>query len=248
MPSNRFKYYKKPPIVEAVIDFQVELPEGVGINELDLFSSRLASELPKKELLHETVFTGTYVEGSAAHTTSNTQVGYRLTTEDQKWSLQVRLNHFTLSQLQSYESWDSFRGRARAYWGYFREQVKPSKIARAGVRYINRIDIPREENLSRYLRIGPGIPIGVRDEIGDAFFMQLRGCQTNPDSSSIINVGSVQAPDPDTSSYIFDIDLFREDDWSGEDESVWLFLDKIRDRKNKIFESCITPALRQTFK
>ncbi|MNC96343.1 hypothetical protein D3C83_136960 [compost metagenome] len=62
---------------------------------------------------------------------------------------------------------------------------------------------------------------------------------------AIINQGLTEPVKPGHISIVLDIDVFRLGIESWKDSEVWAFLDKLRGRKNEIFEACITDRTRE---
>ena len=239
--------YRKPPITEAVIDFGVNLPSEIGVTQLQSLSSNLSSEFPDSKEIVETDFVFSVGAENKDSGSKTTKTGFRLQSADKRWVIQARLTRFTLSLLHSYEDWDSFRGRARSYWPYYRDVAQPKNISRVGVRYINRIDVPRSELIKDYLKDVPGIPNELTGG-EDHFFLQLKKELPDISSTLVLNYATVGPTDPETKSIILDIDIHREGEWNPNDDNAWTFLDQLRDRKNKIFETCITDKFREQIK
>ena len=67
----------------------------------------------------------------------------------------------------------------------------------------------------------------------------------------MVNEAPTQSPDAQTASILLDLDLFQErfdEPWGvEEDAEVWDFLERLRDRKNEVFEASITEKTRRLF-
>jgi len=61
----------------------------------------------------------------------------------------------------------------------------------------------------------------------------------------VISEASAQPKRPDTLPIILDIDLFVEQPEIADEESLWGFFQKLRERKNLYFEACITDRTRE---
>ena len=68
--------------------------------------------------------------------------------------------------------------------------------------------------------------------------------QPDLDCMAVINQALSEPVKAGHISVILDIDIFRLGIESWQDSDVWSFLDKLRDRKNEIFECCITDRTR----
>src|SRR5262245_47703515 len=100
------KQRSRAPVTEAIIDFQVELPEEVGLSELERCQD---PAYPRK----------TALQGLADH------VGFLFATADEKQLFQARFDGFTMHRLAPYEGWEPFRDEARRLWNVYRQRVRP---------------------------------------------------------------------------------------------------------------------------
>lgn len=52
---------------------------------------------------------------------------------------------------------------------------------------------------------------------------------------------------PNTQAFLLDIDVFKEEDLPLSGGKLWETIDKVRAKKNRIFEACITQKTRELF-
>jgi uncharacterized protein (TIGR04255 family) len=114
------------------------------------------------------------------------------------------------------------------------------------LRYINRIDIPKTKiEIYDYFGLYPKVPeqLPQQDVIG--FALNLLMPQQDLQCVANIQQAFSEPVKPEHVSIILDIDIFRLqiEDWN--DDVTWAFLEKLRDRKNEIFEACITDRTRE---
>jgi len=67
------------------------------------------------------------------------------------------------------------------------------------------------------------------------------------DAQLMINTGVMPSPLLNYTSFLIDIDIGRTHDVPQRDEEIFEFLTSIRDKKNMIFEACITDRARELF-
>ncbi len=60
----------------------------------------------------------------------------------------------------------------------------------------------------------------------------------------VINEAIAPPSNPEIVTVILDLDLFRHQIWESDDEDIWQFLERLRDRKNEVFEASITDKTR----
>jgi uncharacterized protein (TIGR04255 family) len=216
--------YSRSPITEAIIDFQVELPESVGLTEL--------------ERCQDPAYPGKQAPTAALGP------GIRFASGDEKQFFQVHLDGFTLYRLAPYQGWEPFRDEARRLWAIYRQTVHPWKVTRLALRYVNRLDLPLAAELKDYLRtspqVSPGLPQGVA-----GFYLQLTIPQPDLKSTLLLREALGPPTAPGGVSVVLDIDLFRSDDVPADEDGIWAFLESLRGRKNEVFEACITDRTRE---
>lgn len=235
--------YRRAPIIEALIDFRVQLPEPV---ELDTLMG-VDIDYPTREdinVLQSQISFGSAVGASA----SQTQVGYRFISRDKRQIIQMSLQNFTFSRLEPYDCWETFRDEAQRLWEIYSSAVQPQMITRIAVRYINRLNIPFAPllplDLKDYLRTVPEVSPDLTQGLSN-YFMQLQIPQEDIASLLILNQALVPPPNSEVVSILLDIDLFREVNLADNDDQAWGILELLCVRKDKVFEACITDRMRE---
>jgi uncharacterized protein (TIGR04255 family) len=224
----------------------VELPSEASVESFDVVSQEVKGEYPNREernRLEGSFAAGKHVEASA----KQTKVGYLFRSADGKRVLQTRLDGFTFSRLRPYESWATIRDEAKRLWGVYQRTVKPIRVTRVAVRYINQIDMPLPlQDFKEYFRTIPEVSAELPQGLS-AFLMQLQIPQVDLGAVLVLTETLAPPPSPDLASIILDIDLFKEGCDLKSDDDVWSLLESFRDRKNEAFEGCITDKARQLF-
>jgi uncharacterized protein (TIGR04255 family) len=240
--------YNKPPITEAVIDLRVNLPEGFTVDKLNAIHLSISENFPTIEPFYKGIGALLYQPGESFKVdTSEQQIGYWFRSEDNLRTFQASLEGFSFNRLAPYESWEEFSSEAKKLWEIYKEICSPINVTRVAVRYINQINIPAHEltELKDYLKTVPEVSPKLPQNALQTFFMQLHIPQGDLDCMLIINEAIAPPVNPEFVSVILDLDLFRQQIWSSDDEEIWCFLEKLRDRKNEVFEASITDKTRE---
>ncbi|MDQ2996792.1 MAG: TIGR04255 family protein [Chloroflexota bacterium] len=238
-------HYKNSPLTEAVIDLQVTVSEEVTLEALASMQSEQKHSYPTRR-------DQMYVEGQFSVDPETppasgirTQRGYAFLSDDERQIFQARLDGFTFSRLAPYENWESFRDEARRLWTVYRAITKPQKINRLAVRYINRLDLPLPfDDFNQYLRTVPVVSPELPQAL-NSYFMQLQIPYEDLSATLILNQALLPLTDPDKVPILLDIDIFRDTDMAEGEESIWEFFEKLRSRKNDVFEACITEQMKE---
>jgi uncharacterized protein (TIGR04255 family) len=242
-----FKRYKSAPIVEAVIELRVA-PDGVDRSALESLVELLKTDFPKRTRMQRVQMGIAAQEGHAVgHSLSQAVIGSRLAKADDSRILQIRQDGLAYSHMAPYTEWDTFRTEALPLWRQYRTARRDAKPTRCALRYINRVDIPGSKiEPQDYFGLYPNVPKSLpqQDVIGMDLTLQMP--QADLDCVANITQAMVTEPvKPGHISFILDIDVFRLGIESWSDDDVWGFLEKLRARKNEIFEACITDRTRE---
>lgn len=251
MPAKPPRHYPRAPITEALIDIQVDLPPGFDPGQLEEFQASIASQYPAKRKSFEVHVQSEFSESQAGPaSTTQTLRGFAFVSADSRQVVQVRRDGFTFSRLAPYETWEDLRSEARRLWGLYRSAVKPIQMTRVAVRYINQINIPLPmDDFADYLRTTPQVSPDLEQGLSN-FFMRLEQPQDDIGAYLVLTEAMVPAAalTPMATAVcpvVLDIDVFGRDLKLTADKEVWDFLELLRDRKNDVFEGCITDATRR---
>jgi len=241
-------HYSRAPITEAIIDVMVE--PAPGVTAADLAELREPNEplLTRQDKL--TLATG-QVEFRPAvpakASASEEEHGFKFSSEDGKNICQARLSGYGFSRLAPYEDWERFYGEAVRLWRRYRLVAKPTKVLRLAVRYINRIDIPAASvDMKEYFLTSPEVSPHLPQQMA-GFFMQVRLPQEDIAAMLVLNETIVPPGQPESTSIVLDLDLFRDQDVPQDDDAIWNYFEVLHTRKNEIFEACITDRTREIF-
>jgi uncharacterized protein (TIGR04255 family) len=243
--------YLKPPILEAIIDIQVRPDTNVLTEDaLKLFLERTEGKYSTVTPINQVTF-GFDTSNAASpkqHQQPPTMIGWRCAGNGA--IVQLKANGFTFSRLPPYTDWDSFKADAHAAWNEYKLLIDAKIIGRYAVRFVNKINIEHQQiELFDYLNLYPKLPTDIPQDVG-GLFMQLRMPQNDlgTNASAVINTALAPPDQPAKIALVLDIDLFCETEVAVENDDVWLRLDTLRERKNKLFEACITDKARELFK
>ena len=240
----------KAPITEAVLEIRVISDSEQNIDLLA--ESFKLEDYPIKESQVQIELKGEVsTEGKEPQSLSESArniIGWQFRHKTNKQTLRVSTTSFGFSRLAPYENWDSFSGEARELWCRFSSIVKPSKITRLALRYINKIDIPGDRlELTDYFKTYPQISDEASGDL-TGYFMRLISQQRDLEAKCVIHMGSLPSPNSETHSTLLDIDLFRTLEADLDEDLIWEILTKFRDRKNELFVACLTEKTLEMFK
>ena len=241
------QHYAKAPITEAIIDVRVTPVESLRLSELQ--RTHKGQEATYPEIEPVSVAVGQMHVGQGVSTTaSSKQIGFWFRSADGRQLFQSRLDGFSMNRLMPYESWSPFRTEARRLWDIYRSVAKPQSVTRIAVRYVNRLDIPLPmRDFRDYLRTVPEVSAELPQGLA-GYFMQLAIPQEDIKAVLMLNEALIDPAAPNVASVVLDIDFFRTAELPGKEDDLWNLFEDLHDRKNVIFEACITDQARELFK
>lgn len=240
--------YPNAPIVEAILDIRVKLPEIVTLESLEAFHDSIKERFPKKRKRFS-IDTNVNIssKGPTVLPSSGTPIGHMFSSADNK-IVQPQLRGFSFNKLKSYEDWDTFRTEGRELWDLYSQIAKPIRIERISLRYINRIEVPMPIKKFRdYILLSPQIPETLPQAINH-FFIQLTIPHPENDLRSVAKITmSMETPTNEILPLIFDVDVISFIDFTDDEKKMWESFEKLRHFKNEVFNNSITDKTRGLF-
>jgi uncharacterized protein (TIGR04255 family) len=229
------------PITEGLIDFRVEAPDGATVDSLVAAIARrnnFGYTLKNPIVRSEFGFSLDVQQARAiAHDARATGIGIRLHSPDERYVALLSIEGFTLSRLEPYESWEGLLREALPLWRGYAECLGPGTITRVATRYINNLRLPTPE-LERFLDLLPRLPQGLPAISG---FLERYELLDAPTQATVLLTETL----PEASSgppvpVILDIDAFSSVRFPMDEPGAWLYLERLRVLKNRVFFTCLT--------
>jgi uncharacterized protein (TIGR04255 family) len=239
------RHYDRAPIIEALIDIRCEFPAPPSVEKWIVVEAPLRAKYPVREELMMSQIQMIPPQGNPAAT--HAAAGFRLLSSDRHRIVSVGFGGFTFSWLAPYDRWESLRAEAFDAWRAYLDLLRPTRIGRVGVRFINRIDVPNVNpegiELDHYFRTAPRIAPELPQQLA-SFFMRFQLKTKYKNGSLVITETGAAPPVPNVVSIVLDIDAFVEGDPEFTPEEAWNRIDGLRHEKNGAFEACITDRVR----
>lgn len=238
--------FKNPPIVEAVIGISLAvLPEGVldALKDMASGLSTVGYKEPTTITLANFQMTILNQPGGSRATAHDAQHGWQTDSVDGLYRAKFQRDGFFLSRLGKYESWELFRGEAKKLWNLYVNVIGNYAVTEFGVRYINKVYLPADGDLSDYLTCYPTLPDQLPQTILESFMRLVMPIEDGKLTHQHILLGPER---PDFATVILDNDFrFPAADLSS--EQLWNRIESVRRVKDEYFCKLVTPKLRKTF-
>jgi uncharacterized protein (TIGR04255 family) len=259
-------FLKNPPIVEAVIDIECDLPPNTNFGNLDedaksLLKVAIIESLgkPYTQLREIIGFQGKFPIGPDVNVASEilqSVAAFQAVTEDGKQIVQVRQQGYSFNKLQPYGTFDEILPEIERTWRAFVELMKPKTTNAVRMRFINILTLPTLNgniDLTLYLRDGPNTPDDDRSVVTN-FLRQTTTLEiaTGNAANTVLAIAQNPVDQPNLEnqvSILFDNSAestlkVDADDWPKISEK----LAELRQLKNRTFSNMLTEKCLELYK
>lgn len=232
-----------PPIVEAVVDIDCDMPPAFDLVALETPAcAAYRDHYPK----FRTMFLEQHrIEAKgvkpSVHSANRAIQALQFLHDDERQLVQVRAQGFSFNRLAPYTTLDDYLPEIERTWRVFLGIASPVQIRVVRLRYINRIRLPQEDGrieLEHYVKVSPRLA-GDRLVL-NGFLNQYAAVEA--DTGHEVNVVvTAQPPESGRAPIIFDNCVAAA--IKGEPNDWPLILGKIqslRGLKNRIFRNTLT--------
>jgi uncharacterized protein (TIGR04255 family) len=225
-------------------------PESLEQDLLASFQQRAGKDYPTKEV--RTAWTDQVEFKSGAQPVTHAvgkPDGYLFRSADGKRVVQARNDGFTFSRLKPYQDWASLSNEARWLWEQYVELVKPRKVTRVAVRYLNRVELPTPfEHFKEYVLTVPEIAPELPQGLASFFFRVVIPDDASPSVAIVTETIENESTGEGKLPLIFDIDVVRTGTFSTASEKLWPIFEELRDFKNRVFHRSFTEKAKEMFR
>lgn len=238
--------YPNPPIQEAICEVHFDLSEPLALQTLELLKPVWSVSYPDQKVVQERRVN--FHLGPEGLKTDEGDLGHRLICKsgDGKRLVQVSGFFIAVNQLSPYPGWEeSFRDTILERIHDLHKTVGLIKFKRVGLRYINRINIPKVPlNWSEWFELKLPVPLMPKAKQRE-FQMQFH--QDLPESRRfIINLAALPPGGGSVSPVMLDLDLIWEGP-SKELPDLRATLDQVHGPHRLVFEGYLSNKLRKLF-
>jgi uncharacterized protein (TIGR04255 family) len=239
-----------PPIVEAVVDLDCDLPPSIDFASLqDAVKNTYGDRYPTVRPLF---FQEAKIESkSDAPPQMSVRGGiqaFQCFNETEKQLVQVRVQGYSFNRLAPYTSMDDYLPEIERTWNLFLKLMSPVQLRVVRLRYINRILLPLtngQVELEQYLKMNlrPG-----DDKLMMTGFLNQYAAEEKETRHEVNVVVTSQPPEKDRLPIIFDncvasVANVQPQEWN------WILakIQSLRDLKNRVFKNTLTDACLNLF-
>ncbi|MFP4172721.1 MAG: TIGR04255 family protein [Candidatus Hydrogenedentota bacterium] len=240
-----------PPIVEAVVDIDCDLPPGVELEGLkEKAQACFRAEYPDFQTRY--MFEHEFQKKGEAELRASSRrgvEGYLFRHENRKQLVQVRRQGFSFNRLAPYSTLDDYLPEIERTWRQFVEFAKPVQVRVIRLRYVNRLPLPLTEgtvDLDAYLRVGPRLPD--EERLTFSGFLNQHKAVERETGNEVRTVLTSRKPESGALPVIFDITASKAVDMEPDDWAmISSTIQSLRDLKNRVFYHTLTEQCLKLF-
>ena len=248
------RQYRNPPIEEALCEFRFEPNQEWDLTIPGRLHVKLSEEYSGKPQGRKVVGVSLNAEqGQQAKLSYSEELKVQLVTQDGKRMVAVGQDVLSIHMLRPYQDpqrpdhsgWDEFQDRIKKALAVYWDVVQPKGVLRVGIRYINKIIIPKEEEVSSYLKCAlpdvEGLPGHLNNFLSRVNYVYDDGVRL------VLAQRSIDAPPPSQVEFLLDLDVIWENTEPVDKNKALVKAVDLRDRERDAFEAVITDKARELF-
>lgn len=246
MPAD----YSNAPLIEALCEFHFAPNQNWDWTIPGLVYSKVKPDYPDKQE-QQTIQFGVGV-GQPFPSSPPGISRVQFLRKDRSALIQIGPHFLGVNHLRPYPGWDEFRKMILKNLDIYAEIAQPTNVLRAGLRYINKIEIPEPEegrldNLDDFLKARPGVPQGLQQNPIQQFIQRVEIPMEESQGVLLLQSGSLPQDRPGYNPVILDLDFVSQivEPFSLDDARQWIT--SAHARIEHAFEACIGDKARELF-
>jgi len=250
-PTEKPLKLNYPPIVEAVVDIDCDLPPDLDFRRVEQEGREALKEVypgVQQQTLHNFALP-LNPAGAPQVNVQQGLSGIRFHQPDGKQLVQFRSAGYSFNRLAPYSSLDDYFPEIARTWGIFKAIAKPKKVRRLSLRTINRILLPLENGslpLEKYLTTGPKLP--PCHDLQFTGFLNQHQAVVPETGHQVRIVMTIQPPEGEFQPLILDIDAFANEPTDGLHwEAILAIILISRTLRNDVFKASLTQSCLDLF-
>ncbi len=242
------RLYENPPVIEAICEFRFKAGQEWDWTIPGLIYDKVKKDFPKKRQQGSFQFQFQVDAQQKAEASQGGISRMQFLHENDDALLQVGPDLLVINQLKPYPTWKVYKEMILKALDVYRQIAQPNAFIRIGLRYINRIDVPKSQaQIEDYLLAIPQVP----EPIPQLFATWVQRVEIPfEDTNGLLALqsGSIQQPQHKELAFLLDLDFSTLRAESVTLDSALVWIEQAHDRVEQAFEASITDKTRELFK
>ncbi len=237
--------YKKPPVVEALCEFQFMPGQPWDLTIPGLIYEKTKNDFPDKQQQVGIGFQFRPTERGVEQKAEPAPPRMQFHRKDKTALIQVAPDLLAVNQLVPYPNWEKFKPVILKNLEIYLSIAKPKGFKRIGLRYINKVKIDSESvELNEYFNFYPHVPVEL-PQFHNSFISRVE-IPYDGNDRMLITIANA-SPEGDNVSIVLDLDYITTDIESISLENTKKWIEEAHIFIEKAFEGCITDKSREIF-
>lgn len=239
--------YKNPPLVETLCEFQFVPGQPWDFTIHGLYYEKISKGFPDKQQQIGIGFRVKQEAGAIQQEFLPAAERMQFFRKDKTALVQVGPDLLTVNHLKPYPTWENFKPLIVDNLNKYHEVANPKGFKRIGLRYINKIDIPKKLiEMTDYFNFYPRIPKEL-PQIHEAFNVRVEIPHQENRDRILLTFSNTISEKPDMLSFLLDLDYIMNIPEKVPLEQASEWLEHAHKVIEETFESCITDKCRKLF-
>ncbi|ADV48706.1 hypothetical protein Celal_1393 [Cellulophaga algicola DSM 14237] len=233
-------YYENSPIILSMIQFRYDKIDGFDVDVIKKMAKKVETTFPvvNQRFVHNIVVNNDKNSKTSVSIEDQQVDGVQVMSKNRQEFFTITDTKFTFQSHEKYTGWDNFRDKAFQFWHLFNNSFNIKELSGVSLRYVNRINLPLDLK-----RIDKYFTTYIKDD-NNTFSIanfQLKFSSFDKENKFRFNISHLlDAPLDEYVPYIFDIDVLSDVRIENKNDLLLALFEKIRDKKNKLFNDGIT--------
>lgn len=240
--------YNNPPIIEALCEFKFSEDTSWDMTIPGILFGKIQEGFPNKEqhLIQE-------INVLTKDTPAKAQIRKieiaRFFNDKKTTLIQVGPRTLSINQLKPYDTWSTFKSHIEYAFNELSQTIEVAGLQRIGLRYINRIEIPKEQNkvdLETYFDFRPSCGPRLPQSHGN-FIVSCIFPYSGMRDLCKVELRDAMPENKDSLAFLLSIDYFLAKPKSITVAQSIEWIEEAHNIVENLFEGCILPPLREIF-
>ena len=233
--------YEKPPVIEAVCEFRFA---EIGVQPVLVpgrYYERVRTEYSEIEVKRGF---GLQAGGPEVAMVAEERTVFRNPLANRL--VQIAHGMLAINQLCPYTDYATFRHEIEARFADYKAVAQPKRLAKLGLRYINRLTLSENQNPDSVLHIGFKVPDGVHVR-PDPYLLRLE-FPYHKSRDRLILIVAKAAEHQGSPGVMLDLDYVLSKPEENQESDPVMWMDSAHETIESVFHACVTKQALASFK
>lgn len=231
--------YNNAPIIVVILQFRYDKIEDFDIERIKNIAKKINKRFP---IVEPQIVQGIRIDNKDKETTVSLDEkridGIKFSSKDKLEYFTISNEEFTFQSNKKYLGWENIIDSIREFWTIFSSEFNIHILNRVSLRYVNKINLPKDlKELTKYFTTY------LKDDKNtyNISNFQFRFSSFDKENNFTIHIGhALEKKIDEAIPYLFDIGVIYPLKTRNKTEDIWPIFEKLRVKKNQIFNDGIT--------